>query len=258
LDLTPRLRALARRNRAGRLTGWRLLVPVVFILAGLLFATSAATAKGTDLRGGRSNLAELIRRQQHSLEQQSRELTALQERVQSLTAAEGARDARVAEANAAAESLLDPAGLKPVSGPGITVTLDDAPRLPNGASQADVPPDFLVVHQQDVQAVVNALWAGGAKAIKLMDQRVISTSAVRCVGNTLILQGVVYSPPFTVTAVGDPGDLKDALDASPAVSIYKQYVDAYHLGYSVKSQAWMTVPAYTGALALQHASVPKQ
>ena len=65
-------------------------------------------------------------------------------------------------------------------------------------------PDDLVVHQQDVQAVVNALWRGGADGVQVMDQRLIATSAVRCVGNTLILQGRVYSPPFTVTAVGDP------------------------------------------------------
>jgi uncharacterized protein YlxW (UPF0749 family) len=257
VDLKARLRALARPQR--RPTGWHLMVPVIFIMAGVLFATSAATAKGTDLRSdGRSNLADLIRRQQRSLELQSRDLTALQERVHALTEAEGARDGRVAEANAEVDKLLGPAGLQEVTGPGVSVTLDDAPRLPDGTSPAGVPPDYLVVHQQDVQAVVNALWAGGAEAIKLMDQRIISTSAVRCVGNTLILQGVVYSPPFTVTAIGDPDALKEALNASPAVSVYKEYVDAYHLGYSVKTHPEVTIPAYTGALALQHANVPQK
>ncbi|MFG1998137.1 DUF881 domain-containing protein [Spirillospora sp. NPDC048911] len=43
---------------------------------------------------------------------------------------------------------------------------------------------------------------GGAAGMQIMDQRVTSTSAVRCVGNTLILQGVVCSPPSTITAVG--------------------------------------------------------
>ena len=79
------------------------------------------------------------------------------------------------------------------------------PRGRRGAQDAKIPADQLpegvgvddiVVHQQDVQAVVNALWSGGAEAMMVMDQRLISTSAVRCVGNTLILQGRVYSPPF--------------------------------------------------------------
>ena len=105
------------------------------------------------------------------------------------------------------------------------VTLTDASNVP------DVLPDGIsvddyVVHQQDVQAVVNALWEGGAEAMMLMDQRVISTSAVRCVGNTLILQGRVYSPPYVITAIGNQSDLRASLDRSPSVAIYKQWVDA--------------------------------
>ena len=49
----------------------------------------------------------------------------------------------------------------------------------------------------------------------LMDQRVISTSAVRCVGNTLILQGRVYSPPYVITAIGNQTDLRGRPRAQP-------------------------------------------
>ena len=63
-----------------------------------------------------------------------------------------------------------------------------------------------------MQAVVNALWAGGAEAMTIMGVRVISTSAVRCVGNTLLLHGRVYSPPFVITAIGDPSAMQQALE----------------------------------------------
>ena len=96
--------------------------------------------------------------------------------------------------------------------------------------------DDVVVHQQDVQAVVNALWRGGATGMTVMDQRIISTSAVRCVGNTLILQGRVYSPPFTVTATGDPATLEAELSADPQVQIYLQYVEKVGLGWLVEQQ----------------------
>ena len=92
-----------------------------------------------------------------------------------------------------------------MTGPGLVVTLDDAQRDPGSPLPPGVTPDDLVVHQQDLQAVVNALWAGGAQGVQVMDQRLVSTSAVRCVGNTLILHGRVYSPPFVVKAVGDVG-----------------------------------------------------
>jgi uncharacterized protein YlxW (UPF0749 family) len=90
----------------------------------------------------------------------------------------------------------------------------------------------------------------------LQDQRVISTSAVRCVGNTLILQGRVYSPPYTVTAVGDVAGMRRALDGSPEVNLFLQYVASLNLGWEVRQHRDVTLPAYDGPLALGHARTP--
>ena len=89
----------------------------------------------------------------------------------------------------------------------VTVTLDDAP---SSVAANGIDPDLLVVHQQDIQAVVNALWSGGAEAMTIQDQRVISTTAVKCVGNT-VLHGIPYSPPYVITAIGDQARLRAAL-----------------------------------------------
>jgi uncharacterized protein YlxW (UPF0749 family) len=114
-------------------------------------------------------------------------------------------------------------------------------------------PDYLVIHQQDLQAVVNALWLGGAQGIKVMDQRLISTSAVRCVGNTLILQGRVYSPPYKITAIGDPQKLQKALADSPAIQNYMVYVNVYGLGWKVEENGTVTLPGYSGTVDLHYA-----
>src|SRR4029078_9585793 len=107
-------------------------------------------------------------------------------------------------------------GPRAVRAPAVSVSLDDAHR-----SAASLPkpygPDDIVVHQQDVQGVVNALWAGGAEARMLHDQRGTATSAVQCVGNTLLLQGRVYSPPYVIKAIGNTTALKAALDRDPQV-----------------------------------------
>ena len=89
----------------------------------------------------------------------------------------------------------------------------------------------------------------------IQDQRVIATSAVRCVGNTLILQGRVYSPPFVITAIGKVPDLMEALDEDEKVSIYRQWVDAVGLGYEVRNVGKVTFPAYSGAVSLSQARV---
>ena len=230
---------------------WSALVPLTALAAGLLFATSAATAQGTDLRADRRlQLTELIARERAAVERRSREAAELRDRVQQESAAVAESDSRVAQESAPAALELA-AGLVPVRGPGVTVSLDDAPRRPGRPPLSD-DPDDLVVHQQDVQAVVNALWSGGAEAMTLMGQRVVSTSAVRCVGNTVVLHGRVYSPPFVVTAVGEPESLHQALEQDPGVQYFRTFVDRFGLGYAVDGETSVELPAYEGPLELPH------
>nr|WP_328842422.1 DUF881 domain-containing protein [Nakamurella leprariae] len=149
------------------------------------------------------------------------------------------------------------AGLTPVTGPGLRVSLTDAPRDSDGNYPAGVNPDDLVVHQQDVQAVVNGLWAGGAEAMMIMDQRVVTTSAVRCIGNVLLLQGRTYSPPFVVTAIGDPDRMRTAVRDQPGVQLFQRYVDRYDLGFEITDLQAAELPGYDGSIRLTSADVPR-
>jgi uncharacterized protein YlxW (UPF0749 family) len=87
-----------------------------------------------------------------------------------------------------------------------------------------------------------------------MDQRLIATSAVRCVGNTLLLQGRTYSPPFVITAIRDAAAIRAQLAVSPEVAVLQQAVDAFGLTFSVRERPEVTVPAYDGPLDLQYAA----
>ncbi|MBO0866881.1 MAG: DUF881 domain-containing protein, partial [Mycobacterium sp.] len=124
-------------------------------------------------------------------------------------------------------------------------TLTDAQRDANGRFPRDASPDDLVVHQQDIEAVLNALWSAGAEAIQMQDQRLIATSAPRCVGNTLLLNGRTYSPPYTITAIGDAAAMQGALAAAPLVTLYKQYVVRFGLGYTEEVLPDVRVVGYT-------------
>ena len=109
-----------------------------------------------------------------------------------------------------------------------------------------------------MQAVVNALWAGGAEAMSIMDVRVISTSAVRCVGNTLLLHGRVYSPPFKIMAIGDPAALQQALASSEGVRLFRDAVDDFQLGYTRRRRRTVARARHsTDSTALRSAEVPK-
>ena len=135
------------------------------------------------------------------------------------------------------------------------VRLDDA-KLVSGEVPDGADPDDYVIHQQDVQAVVNALWAGGAEAMMLQDQRVISTSAVRCVGNTLILQGRVYSPPYVITAIGDPPAMQaGARSATPTSRTCASGRSRSAWATTCRPSSEQTFPAYSGSIVPEHATV---
>ena len=224
------------------------------------------TADGTTLRDDRRpQLAQLISDKRDRLVDRERTAADLRAAVDQDTAQLAKVDLPVQEARQRADSLRGPAGFTALTGPGITVVLNDSSRrIRNGG--ADAPDnDDLVVHgapglrgtqsQQDVQAVVNALWAGGAEAMSIMDIRVISTSAVRCVGNTLLLHGQVFSPPFKITAIGEPTAMHRALESAEDVRQFRDAVADFGLGYSETVERNVTVRAYDGSSDLRSARV---
>jgi uncharacterized protein YlxW (UPF0749 family) len=247
-----RLFRLGTSGEAG--IGWRLVVPAVFAAAGLLFVTSAEASNGIDLRPQRAaTLAELVQAESGRVDRLQHRAGELEDDIRALTArVDTSVTGRLQER---AQRLRTVAGMQPVSGQALRVTLDDAPDdqpVPEGLDA-----NAMVVHQQDLQAVVNALWAGGAKAISLQGQRLISTTGIKCVGNTVVLHGVPYSPPYEIVAVGDPARLQQALDASAYVQTYLQYTqEPVNIGWDVDLLPRATVPGYEGSVNLRYAEAP--
>jgi uncharacterized protein YlxW (UPF0749 family) len=227
---------------------------LVFALAGLMFAAAANTSQGTDLRSQRATeLRDLVRLKSDRVNSLEEQIAGQQQLVDDLTQGR-IGDPAVALARRDVDALAPQAGLTEVSGRALTVTLDDAPlREPDDPLWQTMTANDVIVHQSDIQAVVNALWRGGAEALQVMDQRIINTSSVQCVGNTLLLQGRVYSPPYSITAVGPVKRMRKALRTDPEVSSYRAWADAVGLGYQENGHRDYTMPAYTGPIAMQHA-----
>ncbi|MEH1012560.1 DUF881 domain-containing protein [Micromonospora sp. CPCC 206060] len=248
--------ALLRRPQQRR-PGWSVGVPLIALAAGLLFTTTATTAGGTALREDRRpQLAQLIDDRRQQVADSEARAAELRARIEGQTAALAGSDQPIATQRDRAAGLREAAGFTALTGTGVTVELDDAPQRGDGSLPDGASADDLVVHQGDVQAVVNALWAGGAEAMSIMNVRVLTTSAVRCVGNTLLLHGRVYSPPFKIVAIGDPAALQRALADSEGVRLFKEVVDHYQLGYR-ETVSTVTVPAFEGSTALRSAQVPE-
>lgn len=228
---------------------WSLAVLLVATTAGLVFAAAHATSAGEDLRPAGGDVASLVVERSQRVEQRKAEAEALQQEIDDALAGIGGGRAVDDLAQRLAQ-LRDVAGLSVARGPGVTVTLTDAPR---GSAPSDIDPNYLVVHQQDIQAFVNALWAGGAEAVSLQGQRLISTSAIICVGSTVVIDGRPYSPPYVIEAVGDVPGMTYSLAVSPEIVNYERYVRQYDLGLRVQRSDDVLLDAYDGTVELQHA-----
>jgi uncharacterized protein YlxW (UPF0749 family) len=240
--------AHGRRNRNRRPLA-RSLTAAVCAFAGLMIIMSALHAEGGDLRPARNtDLVSLVQAQSRHNTELTRQVTALRQEVDGLAArANEQSDRTTTELGRHADRV----GLTPVTGPAVTVTLDDAP---SSVAANGIEPDLLVVHQQDIQAVVNAFWSGGAEAMTIQGKRVISTTAVKCVGNTVVLHGIPYGPPYEISAIGDPARLHAALAESEPIQIYQQYVESYGLVFQEESEGRVNFPGHEGSLDLIHAA----
>lgn len=248
--MTPPPHAHTHEHRAAR-RKWRFATPLVFALSGGLFMVSATNSEGTDLRPGRTtDLAGLVRVESKNvgqLEARARRLSAEIDRL-----SRAIDDEQVRRAQARAEAARGPAGLEPVRGAGITVTLSDSPpelRSP----EKDL--DRLVVHQQDIAAVVNAMWDAGAKAVTVQGRRVISTTAFKCAGSSVEINGRYYPQPYRISAIGIPSRIEARIDSDSFIGGYR--LDAadeeIQIGWDLEREDELEAPAFDGLLDLEHA-----
>jgi uncharacterized protein YlxW (UPF0749 family) len=226
---------------------------LILMVCGGLFVTSATSSGGTDLRPGRyTSLAALVEEDSSAYAVLRDRATGLNRQVTALSAQ--LRDDEVDHYQRRIERLRDPAGLVKRQGPGVTVVLSDAPRDAIDAATGDV--NRLLVHLQDIQAVVNALWAGGASAVTVQGQRIISTTGIKCEGNSVQLQGVPYPQPYVIAAIGAQVPMLAALNNNAYLTAYR--ADAadpqISVGWEVRLNPNITAPAYDGLLDLSYAT----
>lgn len=171
------------------------------------------------------------------LEQQLREL---QQRVSEKEEEMSYIQDEVASIHKELETYRLLSGLIEAQGEGIIITMEDN----SYASDAQNPNDY-IIHEQDVRRVVNELYAAGAEGISINDQRLIHSTAIRCVGPTIIVNNVKSAAPFQINAIGDTNTLYQALLMPGGV------VDALkNWGITVKIEKsnQIVLPAYLGEL----------
>ena len=177
------------------------------IMIALLFKTYKKEGEVATIYGQRKDLAEMVKYLQTERNRLQTDLAKARDIIKNY---ESKASSGSNQLSALAEQLnlvRQEAGLTAVKGPGIMITLDDSPRKPGPTDD----PNFYIVHDIDLMALVNELWASGAEAISINDQRVVMNTAIRCVGPTITVNTVRLTPPYIVKAIGPSSDLETGL-----------------------------------------------
>ncbi len=131
------------------------------------------------------------------------------------------------------------AGYVAVEGPGLVVTIDDSKR----AMKPGENPNLYLIHDDDMLKVINELWAAGAEALSINEQRLVVGSEIRCVGPTIMVNDTRYSPPYEIRAIGDPKTLEASLKMRGGVIETLQF---WGIQATVKTQQNVKIAAYKG------------
>lgn len=156
------------------------------------------------------------------------------------------KDPGLASATKEGENIRMGAGVVPLEGSGLVITVDDSKRL----SKAGDNPNLYLIHDEDILKLINELWAAGAEAISINDQRLIATSEIRCAGPTLSVNNTRYSPPYEIKVIGESQTLENALKMRGGVIETLQF---WGIQVSVKKQELVQVAAYKGTFRFEYA-----
>ena len=156
-------------------------------------------------------------------------------------------------------NLAVASGEVPVTGPGLQLTLDDAPGSAHTAGadpRANPEAAQGRVMDRDLQIVVNGLWVAGAEAIAINGERLTTLSAIRSAGQAILVDFRPMSPPYVIDAIGDPKALQTGFGEDTAGPYLKLLSDNYGIRAGMAAKTSMVLPG-AGSLALRHASVPQ-
>lgn len=223
---------------------------VVMLLFGLL-VTIAGIRTAHNAPVSQTNHAELvtqIKARSAKVDARRRQIEAVQADIRTL-------QAQYSQATAEGQSLATQlgrlgvrVGSVPVHGPGVRIVVDDAPSAPSARYR---------VQATDLQVLVNALWLSGAEAIAVNGQRLTSLSSIREAGTAITVNFRSLSPPYTITAIGNPNQLPARFADTRGGSTWFDLQAAFGLRFHTTSEESLTLPA-AHRLSLHLATTPEK
>lgn len=235
-----------------RKDNWPKSVALACLILGFLIAVQFKTqrSKGFPLYKQRSEeLVKIINELEKEKNKLRVEVEQAREQIKSFQEAANRGESMVQAMKNQAELSKLEAGFVEVEGPGIEIELRDSVMHPKSGDD----PYFYLVHDVDLQSLVNELKAVGGEAISINGQRLVSTSSIRCAGPVIYVNAERLTSPYMVQAIGPANEMEIAIKMPGG------YVDSLALnikkGVEVKivKKEKIIIPAYKGSLVFRYA-----
>ena len=153
-------------------------------------------------------------------------------------------DTLINSMNNTIDTLSVLAGSTDLKGEGIIITLTDGDNATTINSNT-------LVHDSDILTVVNELQAAGAEAISVNNQRIISTSSIRCVGPVIQVNYQKVASPFVIRAIGNSQYLESAMNIKNGIV---DTLKEYGINITVERANEVEVLKYDGTFNAKYAN----
>ncbi len=224
-----------------------MLALMCFVLTiGIVVQINSVNNNGITVTGNQaeSNLKSQVLKMKEKYENQYAELEKAEKELEKVRQQATSSNTELEELESKIKEYNILLGNTDVTGQGVTVTLTDGKQ---DLQLLDA--QNLIVHAENVLAVVNELKNAGAEAISINGERIVNTTAISCDGNVIVVNGEKISSPIQITAIGLPEMLATLNRPGGTLEKFESYGKIVEL----KKSTNLEIPKYTGVISFKYA-----
>lgn len=228
------------------------LIAIVLFIFSMIISAQLNTVGNTDVISNGMREADLLAELSQTktvYEDLKEDYEKSQEIVNEYKTQESSRDVLVASITEELDKANVLAGLVDVKGEGVVITIEDS-----NSTSIDLTVEAGLVHDTDLYAIINELRAAGAEAMSLNGQRIIVSTAIRCVGPTIQVNSVKVATPFYIKAIGNSSYLESALNIKGGIV---DSLRSYGIQIKVEKQEDILIEKYDAAQKIRVATPVK-
>jgi uncharacterized protein YlxW (UPF0749 family) len=238
--------SLSTRNSQ---SNWQVPIALASIFMGILISLQFRVQSVKAQPSKQGDLMKIIKDLEEQRSKLTEELQVDRQRLNDIEQKMGKGDTEAKELKQQSFDAKVNAGLMAMKGPGLVITLSDSTK--RAAPDEDI--HYFIIHDVDLQTLVNELYAAGCEAISINGQRIVNRTPIRCVGPTILIDAVRIASPYVVTAIGSPDDMEGGLKMTGGFMDSMNMLIRSGGEVRVSKNQNLTVPAFTGSMTFRFA-----